>query len=102
MKPIRFHREARLELESAVAWYEEKGHGLGLDFLTAVESATRLIGADPRKWRKQPDTELHRLSLKQFPYTVVYMETDREIWIAAVAHIKRDPGYWKHRRPEQP
>jgi hypothetical protein len=37
--------------------------------------------------------------LKRFPYTVYYLELDHSIWIAAVAHQQRRPGYWSQCRP---
>jgi hypothetical protein len=33
---------------------------------------------------------------------VYYVELDDAIWIAAVAHQKRRPGYWTRRKPADP
>jgi hypothetical protein len=33
----------------------------------------------------------------RFPYSVVYLEDEDEIWVLAVAHAKRRPGYWRGR-----
>jgi len=33
----------------------------------------------------------------RFPYHVVYRLEDDEIVILAIAHMKRRPGFWKHR-----
>jgi hypothetical protein len=40
----------------------------------------------------------HRL--RRFPYTIHYAVLHDAIWIAAVAHQRRRPGYWAVRRPE--
>lgn len=37
VKPLIIHSEARAELDSAIAYYEERKVGFGLDFLPEVE-----------------------------------------------------------------
>jgi hypothetical protein len=44
---VRFHRAARVEAEAAARWYEERGEGLGDDFVVAVQRAVQKI-ADAR------------------------------------------------------
>ncbi len=39
MKPVVVHSEARVELDDAMAFYESRACGLGLDFQTKVERA---------------------------------------------------------------
>ena len=36
-------------------------------------------------------------SVLGFPYRVVYYEDADELFVVAVAHDKRRPGYWSHR-----
>jgi len=38
-----------------------------------------------------------RVLLKRFPYFIVFFDWQDEIYIVAVAHAKRRPGYWKRR-----
>ncbi len=38
--------------------------------------------------------------LHRFPYSVIYEELADHIWVAAVGHHSRQPGYWACRRPE--
>jgi len=33
----------------------------------------------------------------EFPYSVVYLEQPDRVWIVAVMHAKRLPGYWLKR-----
>ncbi len=47
MKPVIIHSEAREELDSAIAYYEEQKAGLGLDFLSEVEEALSKIQQNP-------------------------------------------------------
>jgi plasmid stabilization system protein ParE len=39
-----------------------------------------------------------RCVLKRFPYTILYRVRDDEIFVTAVSHHRRRPGYWQHRR----
>ncbi len=35
--------------------------------------------------------------LRRFPYMIVYLVDPDEIFIVAVAHVRRLPGYWTSR-----
>ena len=35
--------------------------------------------------------------VQQFPYGVIYAVEGRTIYVAAVMHVKRKPGYWASR-----
>jgi hypothetical protein len=37
--------------------------------------------------------------VRVFPYSVIYMVDQDEIFIFAIAHAKRHPGYWMLRVP---
>jgi hypothetical protein len=51
-----------------------------------------------RAWDLEASTR--KVRLRRFPYLIYYVELDDSLWIAAVAHQKRRPGYWSHRRVE--
>ena len=44
-----------------------------------------------------PDPQTRRVLVVRFPYQVVYRLDQNEIVVVAIAHLKRRPGYWKHR-----
>lgn len=96
MKPAYFHPEAQAELDEAVGFYEARLPGLGTDFRREVEVATRRIQESPERWSPF-DKETRRFLIRRFPYSVIYLELLDHIWIVAVAHHKRRPGYWHHR-----
>ena len=52
--------------------------------------------ADPQRFRKFDPPARRHLSA-QFPYAVIYLEKPDHIWIVAVMHLKRRPGYWRQR-----
>lgn len=99
MRPILFDEEARDELEAAVAYYEGKRAGLGGELREVVEKACALIQAQPQLSQQHDETEFRRRPLQRFPYTLFYLELADALWIAAVAHQSREPGYWKRRTP---
>jgi plasmid stabilization system protein ParE len=43
------------------------------------------------------DPQTRRVLVVRYPYQVVYRLEENEIVVVAIAHLKRRPGYWKHR-----
>ena len=99
MKPIVFHPRAEEELAEAVAYDESRRAGLGAEFQEQVESLVWLIRGDPERWPLHQQTSCRKASLDRYPYNLFDLDLDDRIWIAAIAHQKRKPGYWKRRQP---
>jgi plasmid stabilization system protein ParE len=93
---VEFHPTASEEFEAASAYYNNEVPGLGAGFISEVERISELIQEHPTIG--QPIDEVFRSAvLVRFPFSVIYsVETDR-IWIIAVAHQRRRPGYWRGR-----
>jgi plasmid stabilization system protein ParE len=86
------------ELAAAVGWYESQRLGLGAELFDAVAATIERIEQQPEIGAATyPDPRVRRLLVHRFPYEVVYRLTENEIVIVAFAHLKRRPGYWKHR-----
>jgi hypothetical protein len=51
MKPVRYDEDADEELIEEIARYELRREGLGIEFLTAVREAVRLITQNPGAWQ---------------------------------------------------
>ncbi len=99
MKSVRFHPEAEAELIAAIEHYEEQRAGLGVDLRLKVEAAVGLIRQNPPLFPARGVEAYRKCPVRRFPYAVYYLDLDVEIWIAAVAHQSRKPGYWKSRSP---
>ena len=97
MKPLVVHPQAKAELDGAIAYYESRVTGLGVDFLDNIERAFQKIQQNPQAWPLYVDPRFRRYVLDRFPYSVFYIERLDAIWIVAVAHAKRRPDYWKRR-----
>ena len=91
-----FHREAQAEMIEHARYYEAKSEGLGSDFLTAVEKATQRIKQFPKAGRIVVGGIRKRL-VSGFPFNVLYEIQPDRIYIAAVMHQHRRPGYWLKR-----
>ena len=100
MKPVVFDSEAKAEFDAAASYYEGQQAGLGDGFAAEVEGATRRVARLPHAFPTHPPSGLRKCVLRRFPYTLFFLEQDDRIWIAAVAHQRRRPGYWSHRKPD--
>jgi plasmid stabilization system protein ParE len=90
--------EAEEELREALAWYEDQREGLGLEFLGAVEGAMGRAASTPLRWPVWDlDERYRRIVLQRFPYLLFYELRLDCIEFVAVAHVRREPGYWLDR-----
>jgi toxin ParE1/3/4 len=96
VKPRVFHPAAEVEYTQAVQYYAAKKPELGVQLYDEIE---RLI----QEIRRQPDhfvrfsPPAQRALARKFPYSVVYLDEPDRVWILAVMHAKRQPGYWQER-----
>ena len=93
---IRLLPAAALELEQAAEWYAAQSPGLDQRFLDAVETARWKIVEHPLAWSSLGDG-VRRYRLVRFPYGVVYFADDTGIVVVAIAHLHREPDYWRSR-----
>ena len=94
---VSVHPEASAEFLEAIAYYEERQAGLGLDLAVEIKAAIDRIVASPEGW---PEIEgpIRRCLVHRFPYGVLYFMNPVGIHILAVMHLHRSPDYWKHRK----
>lgn len=96
MIPVEFHPSAEAEFIEQARYYNDRVPGLGDAFTSELEAVTAMlesysdIGA-------ALDADLRRVTLRRFPHSVIYAAEPDRLWILAVAHQKRKPGYWRQR-----
>jgi len=100
MKPVRVHSEARAELDWEVAWYEARHRGLGVALITELDDIVAEIARDPQSGVRLEGRPYHFIRMRRYPFAVYFREFPEFVWIAAVAHHRRRPGYWMSRKPE--
>lgn len=94
---LKFLPEARAEFHEAAEYYESKQEGLGWRFRNEVFEVCGLLLQQPLMWRERPGG-YRRVNCPVFPYYVAYFIRGDRVVIAAVAHGRRHPDYWKKRR----
>ena len=98
MKPHAFHPEAAEEYTEAALRYARVQPELGGRFYDEIERLIRDIRREPEPFVSSIRRPRRHFSTV-FPYAVIYVEQPDRLWILAVMHLKRQPGYWRHRLP---
>ena len=91
-----FHPTASDEIVETTAYYESEVPGLGDRFIAEVESIIEVL-CDQANIGQSVGDKLRRILLARFPYSLIYSIESERIWIIAVAHHRRRPGYWQER-----
>ena len=97
MKSVRYHPEAETEYDEAIGHYADIDIDLGIECRVALQAARSKLRDHPSSFVRDEITGCQICTVKKFPYSFHYLDLDDQIWIVAVAHHKRKPGYW-HRR----
>ncbi len=96
MMRVVYHRLAARELVDSALFYDGRRAGLGDEFLTEVEAVVEFVRAQP-ELGQLGSHGTRSFPTKRFPFRVVYEIQPDRIWIVAVAHLSRRPGYWARR-----
>jgi toxin ParE1/3/4 len=97
VKDLTAHADVWREFDEAAEYYERQRAGLGRRFRLAVEEAFDRIRRQPRRYPLLPGSDHRKCLVAKFPYKVVFVDRDDDVWVVAVAHHKRKPGYWAYR-----
>src|SRR5688572_18763455 len=83
-------------IKEAARYYEGERRGLSDRFISNIETALDSITAMPAA---SPILEgsIRRKLVRVFPYAILYADRPESIFIVAVMHCNREPGYWKDR-----
>lgn len=92
-RPLVIGPIAEREIQTAARWYEAREFGLGQAFIAEVLEVFDAIELAPETFPflRAP---YRRKLLERFPYAVIYKVTPGRVYVRAVAHGKRRPGYW--------
>lgn len=98
-KAVKLHAEAQAELQISVVFYRERAGERWADrFKQRVAEGLAAIAANPERFPPVPGLPgVRKVRLKQFPFSLLYNDRPNYIWVVAVAHGSRQPGYWKKR-----
>ena len=96
---VRLLAAASLELDDALAWYGSQSPVLERRFLEEIGKGRARIAEYPNAWHPLGEG-VRQFRLERFPYGLIYVITASEIVVMAVAHLHREPGYWRDRIPK--
>ncbi len=85
--------EAIRDVQEAYDWYEAGSKGTGERLLAELDKYVAFILEHPNgpaRWRSR----YRKMTLKRFPYQVVYRFEKDTVIIYSVFHSKRDPKRW--------
>ena len=94
---VDFRKEAQKDILEAITWYEERREGLGDELFIAIENAKHFIAQNPYHYEDKYKG-IRKAITKRFPYILYYwIESESQVLVYAVLHMKRSPGKWKKR-----
>lgn len=96
MLKLSFHPDVSLEIKSSYQWYQSQAYGLGDDYLLELEKSFDTILNLPDTW---PIFHQYyrKFLLSKFPFSIIYRQENKAIYVVAVMHNSRKPFYWSDR-----
>ena len=93
---VSYHPKAADEYDEAIDYYEDCQTGLGKQLTQEIDASVKLILAFPIAWTLL-EGEVRRILIRRFPFGLLYILRNDEIYILAVMNLNRNPNYWKTR-----
>jgi hypothetical protein len=94
---LSFHPEVKTDLRGQYEYYYEIDPRLGLSFIEEYKKALAFVKAEPLVMRIFYGND-RRMPLKGFKtFALIYEVHKEEIWIKAVADLRRKPYFWLER-----
>lgn len=88
---INIREEAVQDLVKGYLWYEEQKKGLGENFVSEVESSLKHLRRNPEAFPKKRKS-LRELSLKIFPYLIIYSVENSLVTVMAIFNSHLNPN----------
>ena len=91
-----YHPKAAEEVRAALSYYAEIEPELGEDFLSALTGTDWRIVSAPHRWAPHIYGTRRILLPRRWPFVMIYLPSDNPK-VVALAHHRREPGYWRLR-----
>ena len=96
MSRVRWLPEAEEDYEEGYEWYFEQSERAAEGLERAVDGAIQKIATSPETYPHcGPNHQL--VTMRPYPYRIIYRVDRNEIIIIAVVHGSRQPGFWRTR-----
>jgi plasmid stabilization system protein ParE len=93
-RSLQIHPAALEEAEAATDWYAERSRRAAVGFLKELGRSIRQVSERPEQF---PEFEFGTRRIMLRTYLLVFRETELAVEIIAIAHGRRQPGYWRDR-----
>lgn len=90
------HHEADEEFQAAIEIHQAESQELGVRFYREVLTTLARIESHPKAWPRLRGA-VRKCLVTGFPYKLLYTIESDKIFVVAVMHAKRRPGYWMER-----
>ena len=90
---VRYHPEAEQELLNEIAYLELRAENLGRRLLREILRSEAFLAQFPEA-APEIVPGIRKYRLRKFRYSLIYSIEGDIVWILAVAHQSRRPGYW--------
>jgi plasmid stabilization system protein ParE len=100
LKPVRLRRVAKRDLAEAISWYRERNEEVADRFAAEVQRTIQHLEQFPSTGGFVPgvaDPDVRGFPVHNFPYHVIFVRLADRISVLAIAHNRRQPGYWNVR-----
>ena len=87
----------RFDLNEAIEFYLKISIELADDLISEFYAGIDAIVQDPYLYQTI-SRSYRKLTLKRFPYKIIFNVKREQITIVALAHHKRKPNYWRNRK----
>jgi plasmid stabilization system protein ParE len=87
-----FSPEARTEFNEAVQYYDQQRQGLGDELRAEIREFLPRLQRAPLTFPVERG-DIRRLILARFPYKLLYSVESDHVYVIALAHRRRTPGY---------
>lgn len=96
---LRVRPEAEGDILDAADWYEERGPGLGAEFVAEIDAVFGRIAQGPDRFRRAQGNVRVALS-HRFPYAIYFLTEGDAVVVLAVLHQRRDRNMLRGRLRE--
>lgn len=96
MLQLQFFEEAGEEIERERGWYRQRSESAEAAFLKELDHAIEAISESPRRWPVDIQNT-RRYVFPNFPFSFIYFFEEEIVFVVALAHQSRRPGYWSER-----
>lgn len=98
VRVVELHPQSEREINSAERWYHRRSPSSAQRFLQSLDEVVQRIAAAAEQGSPYQQN-VRWMRVKRFSYVIYYEIRDPyPVYIYAVAHTSRRPGYWHRRR----